>query len=276
MEKIVVDLKQVQETLLLPLWGRAVETRKPRPLLTDTRAVEIMDSLSYDFSRIARNTRALTRLAWIGRALLTDTISKQFLSKYPDAAFVNMGCGLDTNFERIDNGKLWWYDIDLPEVIDLRKKFFRETERRKFIASSLTDYGWMEPLKTHKHILFVAAGVMYYFDENAVKEILVKMAETFPGCEFLLDVASPTGVKVANKVVIRNTGMDDKSILKWGLSNPSEIETWSSMINVERQYSFFTDIRKKLLWREMAWSYFSDYLKIMYMIHLDFRAGAST
>src|SRR5215468_8482667 len=106
------ELRSVQKTLLLPLWGRAVEARKARPFLLDATADRIITGIDYDFSAIARNISYITRLARIARSLHTDRTTRTFLDRHPEATVVNLGCGLDTTFERVDNGRLRWFDLD--------------------------------------------------------------------------------------------------------------------------------------------------------------------
>jgi len=116
-EKIAVDLGNVQKTLFLPLWGRAFESQKENPLLVDKTALEIIDKVDHDFSVMARKISELTRIGWIMRSICADEVVKAFLGKYPLATIVNLGCGLDTTFDRVDNGTLVWYDLDLPDVV---------------------------------------------------------------------------------------------------------------------------------------------------------------
>ena len=129
-----------------------------------------------------------------------------FLKKYPQASVVNIGCGLDTTFERIDNGNVYWYDLDLPDVIDLRRKFIRESERRKFIVSSFFEDDWFQNLHVEDNILFIAAGVLYYFKAEEVQNVFKKIADRFPGSEMIFDASSPLGIKMANKMVIKTSG----------------------------------------------------------------------
>jgi len=268
-EKIKVRLGNVSKTLLLPLWGRAIETQKSNPLLVDKMAVEIIDNIDYDFSTISKNIIDITQLAWIGRSLVTDKIIKKFLELHQNTAIVNIGCGLDTTFERVDNGKLYWYDLDLSDVIKLRRNFINETERRKFIESSFLDYSWFEYLKNNnKNILFIAGGVFYYFKEEQIKDFFKKIAGSFPGSELLFDIASPFGVKVSNKKVIQSSGLDEKSFLKWGIKNPKQIYKWDKRIKQINKYSFFKDLRNGISFKKRIGTYISDLLKVMYMIHI--------
>jgi O-methyltransferase involved in polyketide biosynthesis len=133
-DRVNINLGDVQKTLFLPLWGRAVETRKGKPMLVDETAVKIIDQVDYDFSKITQNMDELSQIAWIKRSLICDQVIKKFLASYPEGTIVNIGCGLDTTFERTDNGKLKWYDLDLADVIELRRKFIQESVRRKFIV----------------------------------------------------------------------------------------------------------------------------------------------
>ena len=145
-EKITVDLGNVQKTLFLPLWGRAVESKKENPLLVDKTALQIIEAVDYDFSTLTDNISDLTQVAWIMRSMCVDEAVRVFLEKYPKGTIVNIGCGLDTTFDRIDNGSVVWYDLDLPDVIRLRRQFIKETERRKFISASFLDECWLNQI----------------------------------------------------------------------------------------------------------------------------------
>lgn len=114
-----INLGSIQETLLLPLWGRAIETQKQKPLLTDNQAVSIINSIPYDFTVISKNVNKLTQVAWIARSIFFDKKIKAFINVFPEATIINIGCGLDTTFDRVDNGKIQWIDLDLPDTIDL-------------------------------------------------------------------------------------------------------------------------------------------------------------
>jgi O-methyltransferase involved in polyketide biosynthesis len=266
--QVMQNLGDVQKTLFLPLWGRAIESQKKKPLLVDKVAVEILNEVNFDFAPIAKKISEITRLGWIARGLSYDNIITQFYQRSPDAIIVNIGCGLDTTFDRIDNGYLQWYDLDLPDVIELRKHFISETERRKFIASSFLDYKWLDLLTPEKPILFMAAGVFYYFDEKQIRGFFTKLADLFPGCEIVFDASSPVGVKMANRFVIKNSGLDQKSFLKWGLKDARKIESWNGKLRLIGQFSAFDSLRSELNFRDRLGTFITDLLKIQYMVHL--------
>ena len=269
-ERIRVDLRNVQKTLLLPLWGRAVETRKRKPLLVDKTAVEIIERIDYDFTTIATNINPITQLAWIARSLHVDRTVREFLERHPHGTIVNIGCGLDTTFERVDNGSLLWYDLDLPDVVALRKQFISDSQRRRHIASSFLDEAWCSELKAEDSILFIAAGVFYYFEEDQMKRCLSRLAGSFPGGEAFFDAASPLGMRTANKVVIQAGGMDRSSFLKWGIESAYEIESWDHRIRVVEEFPMFRGIKRRVSFKAKIGTFMSDVLRIMFMVRLIF------
>ena len=166
-----IALTGVQETLLLPLWGRAFETKKEKPLLVDKEAVKIIDQIEYDFSRIEQRVNPLSRLSWVARSIYFDQKITDFLKINPDGTIINIGCGLDTTYERVQNGKAKWYELDFPEVIETRKKLINEAPDRVFLPYSVFDQKWYEKVTEKEHVLIMMAGVIYYFQEEEVKTL---------------------------------------------------------------------------------------------------------
>ena len=268
--KISLELGEVQKTLLLPLWGRAVESQRPHPRLIDKTAVDIIRDIDFDFAALTKNISSITRATWIQRSLYADSAVKKFLAENPTAAVVNVGCGLDTTFDRVDNGKVLWYDLDLPDVIKLRLNFICESARRKFIACSVLNEDWTDEVPDDTKVMFLAAGVLYYFPEPEIRSLIRRLADRFPCSELVFDAASPRGVKLANKVVIKKSGMDDRSFLRWGIENAKEMESWDSRISVVDQMPIFRDLRQQLApWKRVG-PFISDILKIQFMVHLRF------
>jgi O-methyltransferase involved in polyketide biosynthesis len=262
------DLGSVQKTLLLPLWGRAEEAKKAHPMLVDRTAVEILAAIDYDFSTIARNISFVSQLAWVARAIHTDRTIREFLALRPEATVVNLGCGLDTTFERVDNGRLRWYDLDLPDAIALRERYIAPTERRRSVARSLLDDAWMSEIERGDEVFFVASGVLYYFEEAQVRAFLTRLADEFPGSEAVFDAVSPRGVRMANRRVIQAGGMDETAILKWGLERVKDLEAWDSRMAVLEAYPKFRGLKSGLSLKEKWGMQVSDWLGIMWMVHL--------
>jgi O-methyltransferase involved in polyketide biosynthesis len=268
--KTAVTLENVQATLLLPLWGRAVETKKPTPRLKDETAVRIISQVEYDFSLIADSVHDITQLEWILRSIYIDRTIRAFLAEHPRGTIVNIGAGLDTTFDRVDNGTLIWYDLDLPDVIALRKQFIEETDRRRCVACSFLDESWLKEIKTEDGVLFAAAGVLYYFDESQVKGMLGRMATVFRGSELVFDACSPVGVKAANEQLIKKIGLDERSFLKWAIWKADEMKGWGVPFEFIEEYPMYKGMKKGLSLRNKIIATVADRYKMMYMVHLTF------
>ena len=218
-----VNLGSVQETLLIPLFSRALETARPNGLLKDPRALEIVDQLDYDFSKW-RDSSSWSQACV--RTRLFDEIALRFLEKHPEAAIVEIGCGLNTRFERIDNGRATWFELDLPDSIALRRSFFEDSPRRTMIAGSVLDEEWMEPvLKAGRPTLFLSEAVIIYLEEAQVKQAIVQIAKRFPGAWLATDMCTSrlTTPEVEKKQTKR---LGINSWFKWGCDNPKSIESW--------------------------------------------------
>lgn len=231
--KIGIHRGSVQETLLLPLWGRAYETQQPNPRLVDYKAVEMLHKVDYDFSAI-HESQAMSQHGWVARSLHTDKLARKFIERHPKATIVNLGCGLDTTFSRIDNGEITFYELDFPDVIELRSHFFKESDRHINIASSLHDtQAWFSEIDVTDGLLFLAGGVFVYSTEEQMKKFFIAVADYFGHCEFYFDAMSPLGVKIARRMVLKKGGMDGFSDLEgWALSAPKSLETWDTRFTV--------------------------------------------
>jgi O-methyltransferase involved in polyketide biosynthesis len=145
-----------------------------------------------------------------------------------------------------------------------------EQPRKKFITSSIFDEGWLHDIAIRDNILFIAAGVFYYFEDRRMQEFFIKLAILFPEGEVIFDAASPLGVRVANKVVIQAGGMDEQSILRWGIKEIKEIQLWDTRIRVLEEYPMFKGMKQGLSLKMKIVTLESDLLRIMSMVHLKF------
>ncbi|ARQ68796.1 class I SAM-dependent methyltransferase [Streptomyces marincola] len=216
------SLGTVQETLLIPLYGRAVEHRKPEPALRDPRAEELVAALDYDFSRFD-GLPSLT--GTVLRTVLFDHWTRQFLDEHPAGTVVEIGTGLNTRYERVDNGRAHWFDLDLPDVIELRRAFFPETARRRMIAASLTDDDWLDAVagRADGPCFFSAEAVLPFLEEDEVRRLAERLARRFPGSRLALDSNSP-------EVVAAQDGHDALSKvearLRWACADIGVVTTW--------------------------------------------------
>ncbi len=245
--KIQVELNGVQKTLLLPLWARAKESRELNPIIYDQTACDLLHNLDYNFSEIESNMNKFTEILFLARAKTFDDAIKSFIKRYPKAVIINLGAGLDTTFSRVDNGTIFWYDIDLPDVIELRRKLIPESEREKYIAKSFFDTSWFEDIeKNYDNILFIAGGVFIYFDEECLKDFFDILATKFPNGEMIFDAASRFGNYISNKTIEK--AKLGNARLKLVVKNKKMFEKWSNHIKVQNVYKYFNKIKPKGEW----------------------------
>jgi O-methyltransferase involved in polyketide biosynthesis len=154
-----------------------------------------------------------------------DLFARNFLQRNPGGLIVDIGCGLDTRFYRLDDGRLYWIGIDLPDVIELRRKLLPDGERNRTIARSMFDLTWMDEVtKTNKPVLFLAEGVFPYFSTADVKPMILEMARRFPAGELVFDAMAPYMSWLHNleSSVLKRTG----TRARWDAKNPEELEGW--------------------------------------------------
>lgn len=238
MSKIVLQsYNVVAETLLIPLYCRALEAQRPDALLRDDRAAALVEQIDYDFSRI--KPQGHDQAATIMRAREFDRRAQEFLRRHPGAAVVHIGCGLDTRFARVDDGRVEWYDLDLPEVIALRRTLMpEEAPRCHPLGCSVFDTGWLEAVSAHgdRPFLFLAEGVLPYFEEAQVKSLVLLLMERFPGAELVCDAMTPLMIRMHN-VELAFTRIGAR--LRWGLRHGRDVESWGAGVRVLEEWFYF-------------------------------------
>jgi O-methyltransferase involved in polyketide biosynthesis len=224
-------LNGVAETLLITLYIRAMESQRPDALLKDEKAVALVNQMDYDFARIRQiKMDEDDQVSIVLRNREFDHHVKDFLARNPQAVVVHIGCGLDSRFERVDNGQVEWYDLDLPDVIELRRKFIGgEGERYHHLAYSVFDSTWLDKLNVYRQrrFLFLAEGVFVYFEEAQVKLFVQTLLERFPGAELVFEALSPYIVRMNNlRFALSKMG----ARFNWGLKRGKDIENWGQGI----------------------------------------------
>jgi len=266
-EESINKITDISETLLIPLYSRALESQTEHPILIDAKAVEITKELNKIFEKSdsslhqtlskGKVRRKLGKKLNVSLALRTrkfDRYCTSFLKKNPDGIIVELGCGLSTRFPRMDNGTLTWYDLDFPEVIDIRRQFFKESDRYHFIASSILDFKWMEKIQhKNKNILFIAEGLLMYLHEDEVKNLILNLQKTFPGCELACEVANTFVVKILKRRIWKKKFQRDfhlgkDALFYFGISDSRDLEKWNQGITFLDDWTYFDDKEKKLGW----------------------------
>ena len=239
-EKESQTLSGVSETLLITLYLRAMESQRPDALIKDDKAVALVTQMSYDFARVRQIPLSeANKLVIILRNREFDRYARDFLARCPDAVVVHIGCGLDSRFERVDNGRVEWYDLDFPHVIELRRKYLGdEGGRYHMLGGSVLDDAWLEALSAHRQrpLLFLAEGVFMYFEPTQVKGLVLTLLDHFPGSELVFDAFVPYLVRM-NNLRMRLTKFGAR--YGWGLKRGEELESWGEGIRLLDSWSYF-------------------------------------
>ncbi len=168
------------------------------------------------------------------------------MARHLEAVVVHIGCGLDSRFERVDNGRVEWYDLDLPEVIELRREFIGdERERYHLLGCSVFDSAWLDMVSMHRQrpFLFLAEGVLMYFEEPQVKSLVLMLRDHFPGAELVFDAISPF-FNWANNLRLSITKLGAR--YRWGLRRGQEIESWGEGIHLLDEWGYFDQPEPRL------------------------------
>ena len=214
-EPIPVDLSGVPETLLWNLGRRAAAARTGGWLLEDPLAIEVAGRLQYDFTDACRGAR------WHAVRVATfDAAVRRFLNEHPAGTVVALGEGLETQFWRLDNGRVRWLSVDLPAALDLRRRVLPEGPRQASYAGSALDPGWLDQLDPAEPVLVTAQGLLPYFQRNQVHELIAAIAGRLPGSSFVFDVVPDKMLEFVRKTPGRDS---DQAAALWSWSfNPDE------------------------------------------------------
>lgn len=211
MDKVHIEKNTVQETLVIPLYGRKLCTELFPRLFQDKKAIELIDRLNYDFSALESQSKSMGhRFGALEVAMRENDMMaelNEYLSRYPEATLVNLGCGLDQTAENCDNGRCRIVNIDLPDVIGVRNELLPGTERIKNIGCDLNDTTWFDAIDPTRGVCFMAAGVFYYFKTESIRKLFNAMSERFPGSKLVFDTANKRAVKIMLKTWVRQAGI---------------------------------------------------------------------
>lgn len=259
----MLDIKigDVAATSFLTLYCHAIESQSKNPILDDPKAVEITQELNKilsdsnnkldkDLVKGKLKKVMVTHIAI--RAKQYDKYVRDFLEKSPDGVVVNIGCGLDSRFLRVDNGSVIYYDLDMPEVIEIKKQFFEENERYHFISSSVLDHDWMSIVAKHEGpFLFMAEGVFMYLHQEDVQSLILKLQSEFSGSELACEVFNSLWLKKPLKKIMdfkmqKELHLGKDATFNFGIRDSKEMEEWHEGIEFLDDWSYFDSEEKKL------------------------------
>lgn len=205
---MVVDSEKIQftkekETLLATLYGRALESRSANPILRDEMAEDAVRRIDYDFDRLKVDTLSIAM-----RARQFDLWTAEFLGGHPDAVVLHLGCGLDSRVFRLDPPPaVSWFDVDFPDVIELRRRLYPQRAGYQTIGSSLADLGWLAAIPNDRSAWILAEGVTMYLSTDVMNTLLSTLTNHFPSGAIAFDAFSPAATRMARlNPSVRATG----------------------------------------------------------------------
>ena len=234
--KYKIEKNTVQETLMIPLYGRKMCSELYPRLYRDETAIRLMDEVDYDFSALEKKSGSMMqRFGFLEAAMRQNDLAfevRDYLKAHPNAAVVNLGCGLDNTGRSCDNGSCKIYNLDFPDVIAVRNELLPAGEWEKNIPCDLNDTSWFSEIDAADGAVFYAAGVFYYFLKEQVKALVQGMADAFPGGVLVFDAANRTAVKMIAKTWLKSAKIKDVGAYFAVSDAPQEISAWDSRLQV--------------------------------------------
>ena len=244
-----IEKNTVQETLIIPLFARKVCSELYPDLYRDETAVRLINQIDYDFSEAEKNSHSLMqRFGSLEVAMRQYNLAfevRDYLKDHPNAAVVNLGCGLDSTGKACDNGSCKIYNLDFPDVIAARNELLPAGDREQNIPCDLNDTAWISQIDATGGAIFFASGVFYYFLTEQVKTLVQAMADAFPGGVLVFDAANRTAVKMIAKTWLKSAKINDVGAYFAVSDAPKEIGPWDSRLQVtSRGYMLgYNDLR---------------------------------
>lgn len=206
------------KTLYIPLYAKAMMSREG--FLEDKTAEQIVDNCGYDFEDVDKSRKLAIFLAM--RALQYDQMTEKFIEKCPDCIVLHLGCGLDSRCKRVKIGAKKWYDIDFPEVIELRRKYFEPNAVYRMISSSVTDLSWLDEIDYHgENVLVIAEGLSMYLTLDEMTTLMSEFGRRFSKTAFLFDAYSDAAAKLSK---VKNPINKMDAQIYFSMSDPAVLE----------------------------------------------------
>jgi O-methyltransferase involved in polyketide biosynthesis len=234
-----IHFTKEKETMLMTLNGRAIQNQWKNPILRDPWAEEAMRHIDYDISEHYKGVGSWSMWNKIGctiiatRAATFDLFTTRYLADHPDATVLHLGCGMDSRVFRVDPpASVQWFDVDYPDVIDLRRQLLPERGAAyHLIGAPLSDLHWLDELPRDRPALLVAEGVFPYLSEAEVKALLNAVVGHFPSGQMIFDVCHPWVVRRVGANV-GGTG----ATYKWGLNDPQDIKQLEPKLELIKEF----------------------------------------
>lgn len=244
----------VSKTLMIPLWIRAAESQRRDAIVQDPTARDIVSRLARDFQAdfsLVKDKKA-SHVGVSIRTLHFDDLVRKALASSPQPVVVHIGCGLDTRFQRTDDGKGIQVELDLPPVMALREQFLPASRRNPSIAMSALDTAWMDDLRSQypkKPFVFIAEGVLPYFKEGQVRRFISDLAERFPGSKLHFDACSSWMANISN--LAHGALHKRRAGFRLGIDEPQALCCWDPRLRFDSVRYYLQTHHRRWGWRNV-------------------------
>lgn len=258
--KLKTNINQISQTAFLTLQCHAIDAKSDSPILNDKSAIKVLDLLKELVKdsnnslykrlindKVKRNLITHTAL----RAKEYDSFIRRFIEKHPAATVVNIGCGLDNRFERIDNANIEFYDLDFPDIIEIKEQIFPPKHRYHQIAQSVFEKDWIDQISA-KNVILVAEGVFMYCEECNIKSLFHQLQEKLNNPEIVFEVFNKKWMKGWRRKSMefkmkKQLKLGEDTIFKFGITDSDEIEAWNPGYKLIKDWSYFDSLQGSVL-----------------------------
>ncbi|CDO08947.1 O-methyltransferase involved in polyketide biosynthesis [Mycolicibacterium cosmeticum] len=233
------ELSPVEQTALLTVYARALDSRRPQPILGDTLADEVVGKIDYDFAGLGVQTGVVCQTAL--RAKMLDDRIRDFVGRHPDAVVVDLGAGLDSGFYRVSPPpSVDWYNVDLPGILAVRAEVLPAHPQVRRVPVSLADNRWAESIPGDRPAMLVADGLFAFLPEHTIVDVFRRLTERFRSGELAFNdyggigLASRVAIKLAPQKMFKDVGT------QWGYAGFKDArhpQTWNPRIRLIEEAS---------------------------------------
>ena len=244
-----MNLEGVEKTTLLTLFAKAQHSQQKNPKFFDEKAIEVISKIDYDFTVSDKDIQM--KYGVISRTIVLDEMVSDYIERYPHATIVNIASGMDTRFNRLDNGLIRWYNVDLENSANFRLQYIQDSDRVKTLAYSAMDPKWADEIKIESaNTLFIIEGLSMYLEEKDNADILKIIDDNFKNCTVFIEIMPPVSVKNVKEKSVEETN----SKFIWGVKDGSELLmlnsnfTWIKDVNLFDGMNKFKPITRLFTW----------------------------
>ena len=244
-----MKLEGVEKTMLLTLFAKAQHSQEKNHKFYDRKAIEVISKIEYDFT-IANKDKKM-KMGVIGRTIVLDDMVSDYIKKHPHCTIINIASGMDTRFNRLDNGHIKWYNIDLENSANFRLKYIEDIDRVKTLAYSAMDEKWVNEIKIESgNVLVIIEGLTMYLQEKDVSDILKIISDNFMHCTVFMEIMPPSSVKHTKEISVEETNSE----FTWWLQKGHELLNINPNFKWIKDVNLFDGVNKyKPIFRLFTW-----------------------